>query len=50
MKKRGRGWHIGERRGELFKELPQSTCVKLSSKGGGLYRRMGEDLTPHHGI
>jgi hypothetical protein len=25
-------WRIGERRGELFKELPQSTCVKLSSR------------------
>jgi hypothetical protein len=29
-------WRIGERRGELFKELPQSTCVKLSSKGEGV--------------
>jgi hypothetical protein len=27
------GWRIWERRGELFLELPQSTCVKLSSKG-----------------
>jgi hypothetical protein len=26
-------YHIQERRGELFKELPQSTCVKLSSRG-----------------
>jgi hypothetical protein len=26
-------WRRGERRGELFKELPQSTCVKLSSRG-----------------
>jgi hypothetical protein len=26
-------WHIGERRGDLFNELPQSTCDKLSTRG-----------------